>query len=111
LLITNLGVMGVVLIGIGIFGKWFLDRLDDEKVCRNEERKAERGEREAMTKGFLDALNDQNVLISNHIDHMTEGDKEQREEFRRTQDGLERLISSVDFLCREIRADREKCNG
>jgi hypothetical protein len=97
-------VLGTVLIAVltalGFYGKWFLRSLDKKDACLEDERK----EREMMTKGFLESLNAQNQTIANHMAH-------QEVEFVKLEDGIERLIQAVDFLCREIRTDREEKNG
>lgn len=93
--IYNYGALGLILIGLAVFGRWFLRRLDCEKQERREERERERQEREAMVKGFLESCNAFNVTLYNHLAHQEAAfeamQKSSQEQSQRVLDALERL--------------------
>ena len=84
-LITNLGVMGIVLIGIAFFGKWWLKHLDKQEEERKTERGKERVEREKMVTGFIETcngfnqtMNESTVMMQNHLPHQEKEFREMR---------------------------------
>lgn len=112
-LIANLGVMGVVLLGLGFFGRWWLQHLDKQEEERKVERGKERVEREKMVTGFLETCNvfnqtmtTVNATVSNHLEHQQAEFISMRDE---SAEYKEVLLAQSKVLCELTEQVREVC--
>lgn len=107
-LVTQFGLLGVVLIGIGVFGRWFLKRLDEQDADRKEEREKERVERESMVAGFIQNCEAFNVTMSNHLAHQEEAFRQQQQSFREQQEAFRLMAHELESIARVMERVFEK---